>query len=164
MSMTCTICRHNQVDEINKQLLNGSSLRDIARHFDTTKDALSRHKTNCISTLLSKSKEIMVLADAESLSRFLMDEFTDIKKIKEQAIKGDNHELALKAVDRSLKTLELGSKIAGILRDREINITNQQQLNITNNLEWIRLREKIVRLLQPYPDALKALVEGLDGS
>ena len=44
MPRKCTTCEHPQVEEINQALLNGTSLRNIAKQFSVTDAALFRHK------------------------------------------------------------------------------------------------------------------------
>lgn len=44
MPMTCTVCRHNDRKGIERALIRGDSLRDIARHHQTSKDAVQRHR------------------------------------------------------------------------------------------------------------------------
>ena len=43
MSQTCTVCRHAKRWDIEKAIIDGESLRDIARHFRLSKDAVARH-------------------------------------------------------------------------------------------------------------------------
>jgi DNA-binding NarL/FixJ family response regulator len=48
MSNTCTICRDKERERVEDALACGLSLRDIARQFETSKDAVRRHQT-CIA-------------------------------------------------------------------------------------------------------------------
>ena len=124
MTRTCTVCKHKQLEEINKQLVNGESYRSISRLFDVSEQAILRHKSNPISSLLSKSQEITDLAQADKLAHHLNAEYQDIKNIKQQALESGNHELALKAIDRSLKTIEIVVKVAALIREQKTNINN----------------------------------------
>jgi hypothetical protein len=54
--MTCKICRHASRAEIDKAILEGGSVRDIARRFALTKDSLHRHKQNHLSDQLAKTQ------------------------------------------------------------------------------------------------------------
>ena len=51
MSQTCTVCRHAKRWDIEKAIIDGESLRDIARHFRLSKDAVARHKARLPNTL-----------------------------------------------------------------------------------------------------------------
>lgn len=44
MPRTCTVCHHGERHEIERALIGGEPLRSIARRFDTTASALSRHR------------------------------------------------------------------------------------------------------------------------
>ncbi len=44
MARRCSICTHKQINEINRELIEGKSYRTIADHFDVSKSALIRHK------------------------------------------------------------------------------------------------------------------------
>lgn len=44
----CSICTHEKVAEINRKVVEGGSLRGIARHFDTDDSSLCRHVSNCL--------------------------------------------------------------------------------------------------------------------
>jgi hypothetical protein len=158
MTRSCTVCQHKQVEEINKQLINGTPLRNIAEQFAISSTSLHRHKESHIPVALLKSKEITDLADADNLARFLQIEYNDIKTIKDQAIADGDNELALKAIDRSLKTIEIVAKVAGLIHDQQINVT---QINITQNPEWVELRTLIINTLRPYPDAREAIIDAL---
>lgn len=155
MTRVCTVCRHKKLEEINKQLINGESYRSISKLFGVSEQSILRHKENHISELLFKSKEITDLAQADNLTLYLNTEYQDIKNIKKQAIEKGNHDLTLKAIDRSLKTIEIVAKVYGLIQKQSINI------NILQNPEWLELRTKIVKALDPYPEAKLAVVNAL---
>jgi hypothetical protein len=46
MSRTCTVCRHPDRNDIDAALRAGTPYRDIARRFQLSKDAISRHRGN----------------------------------------------------------------------------------------------------------------------
>lgn len=71
MSRACSICSHPQRGEIDAALVAGQSLRDLAKQFDATKSALSRHKTDHLNpskangeeTMASQSDQQVLIAD-----------------------------------------------------------------------------------------------------
>jgi transposase-like protein len=73
MPPTCTICQHPERLDIEADLRDGTSYRDIARRHDVSKDALSRHRANHMSRLtpsgLTAAREIITLLDKAETSR-----------------------------------------------------------------------------------------------
>lgn len=57
MPQTCTICRHERRDEIDRALLDGEPFRNIAKRTGTSTTALHRHKTQHIPKSLVLAKE-----------------------------------------------------------------------------------------------------------
>lgn len=154
MGRTCTVCSHRDVDEINRLLLSGTSFRDIAGQFDLSKTALARHKESHIPEVLSKSNDLKEIVDADVLFGRVEEEAGFVREMRDAAKDEGDIELALKAVDRALKCIELYAKVKGIIQD-------QPQVNITLNAEWIELRSTIIQALQPFPEARRAVIDAL---
>lgn len=150
MGRTCTVCSHEGIEEINKLLLSGTSFRDIAGQFNLSKTALARHKESHIPELLSKSNDIKEIISADSLLTKLEEESKFVREMRNSAREGGDIELALKAVDRALKCIDLYAKVSGLIQE-------QPTVNITLNAEWIELKAVIVSALKLYPDALEAV-------
>jgi len=67
MPMTCRVCGHKKRLEIDRALLEGQSLRDIARRTGTTASSLQRHKAEHLARDLVKAHEAREVARADSL-------------------------------------------------------------------------------------------------
>jgi len=154
MGRQCTVCGHKDVEEINKLLLCSDSYRDIARQFGLSKDALARHKESHMPELLLKSQEVKETLQADNLLDQIVYYESEARRFKGLAESQGDLELALKAVDRALKCLDLFAKARGIISD-------QPQVNILVLPEWIALRTAIIQSLRPYPDALEAVRDAL---
>ena len=154
MGRQCTVCAHADLEEINKLLLCSDSYRDIARQFGLSKDALARHKESHMPELLLKSQEVKETLQADNLLDQIVYYESEARRFKGLAESQGDLELALKAVDRALKCLDLFAKARGIISD-------QPQVNILVLPEWIALRTAIIQSLRPYPDALEALRDAL---
>jgi hypothetical protein len=103
----------------------------------------------------------MVKAQEQADVRHAIDVVTQLKAINgatlailKEARDDKNGDLALKAVDRIQRQLELQSKLLGELNDGTT-------INITVNAEWLELRSLIVQAVQPYPEAREAVLEAL---
>ena len=154
MGRQCTVCAHVDLEEINKLLLSGTSLRDIAGQYDLSKTALARHKESHIPELLLKSQEVKETLQADNLLDQIVYYESEARRFKELAESRGDLELALKAVDRALKCLDLFAKARGIISD-------QPQVNILVLPEWIALRTAIIQSLRPYPEALEAVRDAI---
>lgn len=58
MPMTCSICRHPQRGEIDLALVSRRPLRDIARQYGVSKDALARHRHGHMPHLLAQAEAL----------------------------------------------------------------------------------------------------------
>jgi len=162
MTRTCTVCNHKDIEEINKRLINKESYRDIAGQYKLSKSAVERHfngnpsknEPGHIAELLSKSTDIKEIVNADSLLLKLQEEAVFVREMRDSAKKGGDIELALKAVDRALKCIELYAKVQGLIQDHPT-------VNITLNAEWIGLRTTIITALDPFPDARRAVIDAL---
>ncbi len=154
MGRQCTVCVHKDLDEINRLLLCSDSYRDIARQFGLSKDALARHKESHIPELLLKSQDVKEATEADLLLKKVIEYEGDAKRYRDMAEANGDIELALKAVDRALKCVELCSKVQGFIKD-------QPTINILVNPQWIALKTTIIAALEPYPDARRAVIDAL---
>ena len=76
--MTCRACGHKKRPEIDRALLEGQSLRDIAKRTGTTASSLQRHKADHLARDLVKAHEAWEVARADSL-------LDDVRKAEGQA-------------------------------------------------------------------------------
>ena len=119
MPQTCNICRHKKRDEIDRELLAGTPFRHIAARYGTSTSALIRHKTNDIPAALVKAKQVADEIRAESLYDRLREVVRETQKILKEARKAGSHDndLALKAIARIEKQVELEARLLGELDD-----------------------------------------------
>lgn len=57
MARTCTICSHIQREAIDKDILAGKGMRNIAARYRVASTSVQRHKVKCTSTALEKAAE-----------------------------------------------------------------------------------------------------------
>ncbi len=156
MPRICTICQHPQMTKIDESLINLQSLRDIAGRFQVSSSTLDRHKSNCLFAVLAKSKESREVANGDKLIAELKhinsESLTILREVREAA----NHDLALKAIARIEKQIELKAKLLGELNEAPtINVT-------TISIE--KMQAVIVTALKPFPHARVAVVEALEAN
>ena len=154
MGRPCTVCSHKDVDEINSLLLCSDSLRDIARQFGLSKDALSRHKESHIPELLSKSTDLKAEVESTQGNQTL----AEVRELKVTALEilavaqgAGDLKTALMGIREARSCLELCMKAEGQIKDGP-------QITIVSNPEWIELRTLVINALEPYPEAREAVV------
>ena len=154
MPRVCTICTHSEREEIDAALIEGAALRNIAQRFGTSPTALHRHKDH-LPQHLAKASEAAEVAQADGLLDKLQSLNSETMLILREAREGDDNELALKAIARAEKQLELQAKLLGELNEGTT-------VNILVAPEWLELRARIVKTVAPYPQAAQALARALD--
>ncbi len=153
MPRKCTVCEHEKVEEINRLLLAGVSLRNIAKQFAVTDAALFRHKRH-IPAGMVKAQEAQEIAKADNLLAQvagLRDKALSILATAEQA--GDLR-TALQGIKEARACLELLAKLQGELQERTT-------VNVLINPQWLSLRTVILAALDEYPEARLRLVAAL---
>jgi hypothetical protein len=120
MPQTCSICNSKRRSEIDEALLAGESLRDIAGRCGTSRTALSRHKLEHLSAALVKAKQAKEASEdvqADSLFDRLKSINRETLEILKEARVSKNLNLALTAIARIEKQIELEAKLLGELND-----------------------------------------------
>jgi len=154
MPQVCTVCRHPLLAAINQALVAGTALRNIAAQQGLSSTALFRHRNEHIPAALTQA------ASNEEL-RQALDVLQQLKAINGAALTvlrdaraAGEGDLALKAIDRIHRQIELQAKLLGELDDRP-------QIVLVQSPEWLTLRGRIVQALAPYREAAVALGEVL---
>ena len=154
MPRRCTVCEHEKVEEINKALLEGVSLRDLAGRYSVSKTALHRHKESHLPAKLVKAQEAREIAKADSL----LDQVTELRdkalSILDKAEQAGDLRTALQGVREAKGCLELLARLQGELQE-------QATVNILINPQWLSLRTVILEALDRYPEARLKLAAAL---
>jgi hypothetical protein len=118
LPQTCSICSSKQHAEIDAALLSDESLRNIAKRFGTSSAALFRHKNQGhIAATLAKAKQADEEVQAGDLFQRLKELNRETGSILAQAKTSRNLPLALQAIARVEKQIELEGKLLGQLND-----------------------------------------------
>lgn len=137
MARICSICAHKSRNEIDKALaVDGASIRGIARQFRVSEDALSRHvKGGHLIAKIKQAVKAQEVAEADDLLK----EIQEIEKTTEtiitdamnrkrtrkttdgtEEVNAPDHEIALKALARREKQIELKGKVLGSFKGDKI--------------------------------------------
>lgn len=157
MPRTCTICTHLEVHAIDGALVAGVPFRRIAARFSLSEASARRHKSDHLPAVLVTGQAVREEAHALDVVKQLRDINTATLAILEDARDTHQSALALKAVDRVQKQIELQAKLLGELQDG-------QTVNVLVAPEWLALRSAILLALASHPEASQAVVEALNGN
>ena len=150
----CKACNFSGHEEHDKALLTGKiSDSDYAKIVGCTSKSIARHRAH-IAREIAQSAQAQAIISADELFKSIQNEAGVVRELRDAARTGGDIELALKAVDRALKCIELYAKVQGLIQDHPT-------VNIALNVEWIELRTVIIRALAPFPEARRAVIDAL---
>lgn len=155
MPKSCSICTHPDRMEIEAKLVAGTSLRDIAGQFAVSRNAVHRHKQNCLTSAIQA-----VQAEQKSIQdRSAWNALSTMQWLHEQArliyveVRADkDHRTSLQTLAEIRQQTKLFSELLQGVED-----TTQEQ----REREWLNLREIIFQALEPYPEARLAVARAL---
>jgi hypothetical protein len=158
MPQPCSICTHPDLTTINRELSNGTSLRNIARQYGVSKDALSRHKKHVSVTLRDITQAVQNSPEprqSATLQDQLLTLITKAHTLTEAAEAAGDLRTALQGVREVRGCLDLLGKVVG-------DLPTGTMIGICVSPEWTAIRTAILHALEPYPQARQAVVEALD--
>lgn len=132
MSQPCKICIHAQRDVVDKLIVQGQSLNDIARQFKVSADGLSRHKRNHLPPMLMKAHKAEEIANGDKLLDDILEIMTKTQSLLHRAESDDKNLKFLPAYLREIRQqLTLLGELQGrIARQNQINIGVQQNMTL----------------------------------
>jgi len=154
MTQKCSICNHRELKTINQALINGGTLRGIAKQFNVSDAAVFRHKENHLPADLKKAKEAAEVAQADSLLAQVQELQQKAYCLLEQAEGAGDLKSALQGVKEARGCIELLAKLQG-------ELAQEGQVNIIMAQEWLELRAVIIQAIEPFPEAKEAVSEAL---
>jgi len=111
----------NRVD-IDRALIENESLRDIARRFGLNKDAVLRYKNSHFPERLAKADEIKEIGSVSERIEQIEELATKAREYMRTAEEEKNIPLALSAMREARANIEVLLKVAGQLREKDIQV------------------------------------------
>jgi hypothetical protein len=130
MPRKCSLCIHDQREQIEQALLCGDSYRVVAQRFAISRDAVARHRRH-LPTALAHAKELKEVCHGDSLLAQLRELTSEAQRLKATAEKAGDIRAALAAVRELCRIVELIAKLSGELDSR----SETKILNITLDAE-----------------------------
>jgi len=147
---------HPQRRDIEQAMVAGEPLRDIARRWRVSKDAVARHKAHVPASLV-KARDAKEAARADTLLASII----TLRERLERALEGTAVAKDVASLARELReTLRLMLELEGRLRQGA-----QVQVNVAvaTSPEWLTLQARIVAALAPFPEARAAVLHAIEG-
>lgn len=154
MPRVCTICVHPTRAVIDRDLLAGVPIRDVAGRHELAKSAVARHKADHIPAALAKAHDAAAVADADDLLRQAGALRSKAISLLIAAEKAGDFRTALAGVREARGCLELLARLLGELRDGPT-------VNVTISPAWVAVRSELVTALAPFPEARAVVAERL---
>jgi len=152
-----TIATHPRRAAIDAAIVAGVPNRRIATQYEVSEAAVRRYKAEGLPATLVKAQEVEDVRQALDIVAQLKAINGAALTVLGEARRSGNGELALKAIDRIQRQIELQAKLLGELDERP-------QINLVVSAEWLQVRLMIVQALAPYPEAQGAVVAALSAS
>lgn len=124
MPRTCTVCQHPKRKGIESAHLSGQSFRFIAAREGVSKQAITRHVKSHMPEQMVKAAERKEIAAGASLIERLVELNKISRKILADAYRDGDRGVALQAITRLEKQLELEARLLGEIRDNQVNVVN----------------------------------------
>lgn len=157
MPRTCTVCAHPERGAIDRALLAGEPFRHVASRFETSTTALQRHKRDHLSGQLAGAAERNAEADVRTAID-VIEQLREINTVARTVLQGalarGDGTLALHAIDRVQKQIELQARLIDLLRDGDT-------VNVIISPQWIEVRAVILDALTDHPAAAQAVAAAL---
>ncbi len=154
MPQPCTICTHAERAAIDRALVAEVPLRDIAGQHGLSKSAVDRHKAEHLPAHMVRAKEQEDVRSAIDVVKQLKAINAATIAILQEARASKQHTVALMAIDRVQRQIELQAKLLGELQQ-------EGSVNITINPQWVTIRAVLFSALQPWPEARAAVAAAL---
>src|SRR6266567_3655106 len=154
MPRTCTICSHAERATIEAAIVAGTPYRDIALHFSVGHMSVARHADGHIAEAIKHAQVAKEEAQTLDVVRQLVTINTVTLAILKEARDTKENNLALQAVDRVMKQLELQAKLLG-------DLDSAPTVNVWLPTDWATIELAIASALAPFPQAATAVADAL---
>lgn len=118
MPQRCSICIHENAEEINYELLRGTPLRKIAEQYGVSSTALFRHKKHLPATL-TQAKEAEDIAQTDDLLKKIVELREKAIAIVDKAESAGDLRTALLGIREAKGCIELLAKMQIVILEKQ---------------------------------------------
>ena len=118
MPRRCSVCKHDNLAEINSALASNEPLRTIADRWSVSKTDLMRHRNQHLPVSAIKAKEAEEVTSTDDLINQVRDLQKHALTTLDQSEEAKELSLALRAIREARENLELSAKLLDELDER----------------------------------------------
>ena len=113
MPQTCTVCRHSARIEIERAMIAGAPLRDIAGRYNVSKTAVARHKVHILSDvkLNAEARDVAragtIIRDVEEARARAERLYSAAENLLDDALTNTDGRMALQAIKSAVDILRV---------------------------------------------------------
>jgi hypothetical protein len=157
MPRPCTVCQHPQREDIDVDLVAGTTFRVIANRFGVGDSSVARHRRFHLSPALVAVHDGQQVQRHRDLLGILHDASEAIWGLVDAAIQQGHTAVSITALSEVRRQVELEARMTGELDERPVN----QTVNVLVAPEWLATRGAIFEALAPFPEARAAVAHRL---
>lgn len=160
MGRKCKTCQHPKREEIDTVLLSDTvNYGEISEKFSLGYMSVKRHFENGhIAEKLIRSEELKKIAFSEDLLGKVLQLQHEALKVLGKAENPEEGKpllsVVLAAIGKATSLVDTQGKLAGQLKDIEVNIAI--------NSHWLEIKQEIFAILKTYPDAYRAMLQSVE--
>jgi hypothetical protein len=170
----CRVCRHAERERIGLLSVGGGSLESLGRKFGLSKDCIHRHMQNHVSAetkaaLIAGPAQIQELAARAAKENLSTIDYLSIlrsalmKQLTATSDAGDVFGLSRLATTLLSVILEIGKISGDVSRFSHLSLHQTNQNVFLSDPGVLRMQAALLRALQPFPDARRAVIIALRG-
>jgi len=129
MPQTCSICKHQDRDQIDAALIEGGPSKELASRFGVSKSALHRHRQTHILDCLRKAKEAVEISKADNLINQVEALKRKVQQILEKAESDNDLRTALAGVKELSRLIGLVAKMTTELKNNQGGVVDADLLD-----------------------------------
>lgn len=156
MPRACTVCTHAEMEAIDRALVGGTSLRDIAAQYNVSKTALGRHSTTHLSKALATVREERGVKSAGKVLDRVERLANRLEKMLDDLDEEGKTQSVIQASRELRGSLELLAKLSGELQDKPSTV-----INVLSSPELARVLSVISDELAEYPEVRARIADRL---
>jgi hypothetical protein len=172
--LRCTVCTHPERAAIDRAIVSGISLGNVAERYKLAKTSVFRHKAEHIRNAVERAERAQnvavaqsgasTLETAEGCVRRALDLLTvaEVRDEHGKLTKATDIKGAVAALNSAAKHLGLQAELRGEVQ-RGAKMSILVDAKGTPRPEWLALEGALFAALRPYPEAADAVARALSG-
>ena len=152
----CATCDHPQAAAIDRALVRQVALRSLATKYGISASSLNDHRLHHLNPALKAVRTEQREQGVRTVLEQVRELVADMQAVMKEAFKKKNVAQVIAGNRELRQNLELLAKLTGELDERPDVV-----VNIVTTADWIAIRTMLLKVLIPYPEAMRVVADGL---